>query len=41
MDWQQPSDELRVVLAIVRKPATNTTGYRGPVIVNPGVSSTI
>jgi hypothetical protein len=37
MDWQDPSDELRVVLAVVRKPATNTTDYRGPIIVNPGV----
>ncbi|KAH8176000.1 alpha/beta hydrolase fold domain-containing protein [Sarocladium implicatum] len=38
MDWQEPSDALRVVLAVVRKPALNTTDYRGPIIVNPGGS---
>jgi hypothetical protein len=37
MDWQDPSDGLRVLLAVVRKPATDTTDYRGPIIVNPGV----
>lgn len=37
MDWQDPTDEERVVLAISRLRATNMTDYRGPVIFNPGV----
>ncbi|KZL64421.1 alpha/beta hydrolase fold family protein [Colletotrichum tofieldiae] len=36
MDWQQPSDDRRVVLAITRIRATDTSDYRGPVIFNPG-----
>ncbi|KAK3362438.1 TAP-like protein-domain-containing protein [Lasiosphaeria hispida] len=47
MDWQDPSDSLRVVLAIIRLRAAsfpaNTTSspspnraYRGPIIFNPG-----
>ncbi|KAH6695041.1 TAP-like protein-domain-containing protein [Plectosphaerella plurivora] len=36
MDWQNPSDDLRVVLAITRMPAVNRTNYLGPVILNPG-----
>jgi hypothetical protein len=39
MDWQNPSDDLRVVLAITRIPAVNRTNYLGPVILNPGVRS--
>ncbi|OBR14913.1 Alpha beta hydrolase fold family [Colletotrichum higginsianum IMI 349063] len=36
MDWQQPRDDRRVVLAIVRIRATDASDYRGPVIFNPG-----
>ncbi|KAG7131280.1 putative hydrolase like protein [Verticillium longisporum] len=36
MDWSNPSDNQRVVLAITRLPAVNKTDYRGPVIMNPG-----
>ncbi|KAJ0137991.1 putative hydrolase, partial [Colletotrichum tanaceti] len=37
MDWQQPRDAGRVVLAIVRIRATDDkSDYRGPVIFNPG-----
>ncbi|KAK4167179.1 Alpha/Beta hydrolase protein [Cladorrhinum sp. PSN259] len=36
MDWQDPSEENRVVLAIIRLGATNLTDYRGPVFFNPG-----
>ncbi|KAM0335137.1 hypothetical protein ACHAQA_000177 [Verticillium albo-atrum] len=36
MDWSNPSDDQRVVLAISRIPAVNKTDYRGPVILNPG-----
>ncbi|CRK15438.1 hypothetical protein BN1723_010667 [Verticillium longisporum] len=36
MDWQDPRSERRVVLAIARIRATDKTGYRGPVIFNPG-----
>lgn len=39
MDWQEPNDEQRVILAITRLRATNTDDYRGPVIFNPGVST--
>lgn len=38
MDWQQPTDDRRVVLAIARIRATDKSDYRGPVIFNPGVS---
>lgn len=38
MDWQEPSDDHRVVLAITRIRATDKSDYRGPVIFNPGVS---
>lgn len=37
MDWVDPSDDQRVVLAITRIPAVNKTDYLGPVILNPGV----
>ncbi|KAI0441623.1 hypothetical protein F4803DRAFT_408742 [Xylaria telfairii] len=36
MDWLEPSDEERVILAIIRLRATETNDYRGPVIFNPG-----
>ncbi|KAK3989955.1 TAP-like protein-domain-containing protein [Cladorrhinum sp. PSN332] len=36
MDWQDPSNEKRVILAIIRLRATNLTDYRGPVFFNPG-----
>ncbi|KAL1878107.1 hypothetical protein VTK73DRAFT_8068 [Phialemonium thermophilum] len=36
MDWQDPTDDERVVLAIIRLRAKNRTDYRGPVIFNPG-----
>lgn len=36
MDWQSPSEEKRVILAIIRLRATNLTHYRGPVFFNPG-----
>ena len=37
MDWVEPSDELRVHLAVIRLPAKTQEDYRGPVFVNPGV----
>jgi hypothetical protein len=38
LDWQDPSDDERVVLAVMRLPAAtkNQSDYRGPVIFNPG-----
>jgi pimeloyl-ACP methyl ester carboxylesterase len=36
MDWLDPTDDQRVVLAVVRLPAANRTDYRGPVFFNPG-----
>ncbi|KAI0162629.1 alpha beta hydrolase fold family [Pestalotiopsis sp. NC0098] len=36
LDWLEPSDDERVVLAVIRAPATNTHDYKGPVFVNPG-----
>ncbi|KAM0326999.1 hypothetical protein ACHAQA_006120 [Verticillium albo-atrum] len=36
MDWQDPRNEQRVVLAIARIRATDKSDYRGPVIFNPG-----
>lgn len=36
MDWQDPSVDQRVVLAVVRRRATDTADYRGPVFFNPG-----
>ncbi|KLU86095.1 hypothetical protein MAPG_05114 [Magnaporthiopsis poae ATCC 64411] len=36
MDWLDPSDDSRVVLAVIRLRATNMTDYRGPVFFNPG-----
>lgn len=41
MDWQEPSDDHRVVLAITRIRATDKSDYRGPVIFNPGVSKLV
>lgn len=36
MDWQDPTDDQRVVLAVIRLRAANRTDYRGPVFFNPG-----
>lgn len=36
MDWLDPSDEQRVVLAVIRIRATDMDDYRGPVFFNPG-----
>ncbi|KAK4462932.1 Alpha/Beta hydrolase protein [Cladorrhinum samala] len=36
MDWQNPSEEKRVILAVIRLRATNLTHHRGPVFFNPG-----
>ncbi|TDZ20950.1 putative hydrolase [Colletotrichum orbiculare MAFF 240422] len=36
MDWLDPSDDKRVVLAIARIRATDRQDYKGPVIFNPG-----
>ncbi|KAK5626704.1 hypothetical protein RRF57_002419 [Xylaria bambusicola] len=36
MDWLDPTDEERVVIAIMRLRVTETHDYRGPVIFNPG-----
>ncbi|KAI0975660.1 hypothetical protein F4678DRAFT_276781 [Xylaria arbuscula] len=36
MDWLDPSDEERVVLAVIRLRATEKEDYRGPVFFNPG-----
>ncbi|OLN88180.1 putative hydrolase Mb2248c-like protein 1 [Colletotrichum chlorophyti] len=36
MDWQKPTDDRRVILAISRIRATDESDYRGPVIFNPG-----
>jgi hypothetical protein len=39
MDWLDPTDNQRVVLAVIRLPATDHNNYGGPVFFNPGVSS--
>lgn len=36
MDWLDPTDKERVIIAIMRLRATETDDYRGPVIFNPG-----
>ncbi|KAJ3561795.1 hypothetical protein NPX13_g8806 [Xylaria arbuscula] len=36
MDWLDPTDEERVIIAVMRLRATDTSDYRGPVIFNPG-----
>ncbi|KAH8677716.1 Alpha/Beta hydrolase protein [Xylariales sp. PMI_506] len=36
MDWLDPSDEERVILAVIRAPAKSRTDYKGPVFINPG-----
>ncbi|KAF6836449.1 alpha beta hydrolase fold family [Colletotrichum plurivorum] len=36
MDWLEPSDDRRVVLAVTRIRATEKSDYKGPVIFNPG-----
>lgn len=37
MDWLDPTDDLRVVLAVIRLRATDRDNYGGPVFFNPGV----
>ncbi|KAI0137448.1 TAP-like protein-domain-containing protein [Xylariales sp. AK1849] len=36
LDWLDPSDEERVVLAVIRAPAKTQENYGGPVFINPG-----
>lgn len=36
LDWLNPSDGRKVVLAVVRKNATDLNNYLGPLFVNPG-----
>ncbi|KAI0153115.1 hypothetical protein GGR57DRAFT_503254 [Xylariaceae sp. FL1272] len=36
MDWLDPTEEERVILPIIRLPATERDNYRGPVFFNPG-----
>ncbi|KAI0599616.1 alpha/beta-hydrolase [Biscogniauxia sp. FL1348] len=36
MDWLDPSDSERVILAVIRLRATERDDYRGPVFFNPG-----
>lgn len=36
IDWIDPTEDDRVVLAVIRLPAVNREDYRGPVIFNPG-----
>ncbi|CAK7231730.1 hypothetical protein SCUCBS95973_008017, partial [Sporothrix curviconia] len=36
MDWLSPTEDLRVVLAVIRLPATVRENYGGPVFFNPG-----
>ncbi|KAK8078468.1 alpha/beta-hydrolase [Apiospora saccharicola] len=36
LDWQEPTDEERVVLAVIRSKAKTQQNYKGPVFVNPG-----
>ncbi|KAK8086209.1 alpha/beta-hydrolase [Apiospora phragmitis] len=36
LDWQDPSEEERVVLAVIRSQARTQQDYKGPVFLNPG-----
>ena len=36
LDWLDPSDEARAIIAIIRLRATDLDDYRGPVFFNPG-----
>ncbi|KAI1077737.1 alpha/beta-hydrolase [Whalleya microplaca] len=36
MDWLDPSEDERVVLAVIRLRATATDDYKGPIFFNPG-----
>ncbi|KAK8129356.1 hypothetical protein PG999_001736 [Apiospora kogelbergensis] len=36
LDWQEPSEAERVVLAVIRSKAKAQQDYKGPVFVNPG-----
>ena len=36
LDWLQPFEDERVVLAIIKLPASDVETYKGPVFINPG-----
>ncbi|KAI9730950.1 MAG: hypothetical protein M1818_008025 [Claussenomyces sp. TS43310] len=36
LDWLEPSDDARAVIAIIRLPASDMRDYKGPVFTNPG-----
>lgn len=38
MDWQNPSEEQRVVLGVMKRPAKTTENLMPPLFINPGVS---
>lgn len=41
LDWLEPTEEQRVVLAVIRLEAKNKDDYRGPVFINPGVGTSL
>lgn len=38
MDWQNPSEEQRVVLGVMKRPAKTKENLMPPLFINPGVS---
>jgi pimeloyl-ACP methyl ester carboxylesterase len=36
LDWLQPSEDDRAVLAIIKLPAADVETYKSPVFINPG-----
>lgn len=36
LDWLNPSDDARAIIAVIRLPASDKSDYRGPVFTNPG-----
>lgn len=36
LDWQNPTQDARAILAIIKLPATDMEDYRGPMFFNPG-----
>lgn len=36
LDWLDPSDDARAIIAVIRLPASDKNDYRGPVFTNPG-----
>lgn len=38
MDWQNPSEEERVILGVMKRPAKTTENLMPPLFINPGVS---